>query len=236
MNELYNIYCDESCHLERDESNVMILGAISCPNYIKKDVYEDIRRIKVKHDVNSKFEIKWTKVSQAKIEFYLEILAYFFRNTELSYRCIVATGKKQLDHVTYNDGDYDKWYYKMYFFLLNPMTPPHYQYRIFIDIKDTRGGPKVAKLQQVLCHSKWDFDNEIVKDVRQIQSHESEIMQITDLLNGAMAYYHRNINSNTGKNTIIKYLIDHYDINLAKSTSPYAPKFNIFIWKPRGTH
>ena len=33
-----------------------------------------------------------------KKKFYLKLLALFFRNAELAYRCVVATGKKQLDH------------------------------------------------------------------------------------------------------------------------------------------
>jgi hypothetical protein len=29
MSEIYNIYCDESCHLEKDKIPVMVLGAVS---------------------------------------------------------------------------------------------------------------------------------------------------------------------------------------------------------------
>jgi len=29
MSLIYNIYCDESCHLEHDRQPVMVLGAIS---------------------------------------------------------------------------------------------------------------------------------------------------------------------------------------------------------------
>lgn len=34
----YNVYCDESCHLEHDNSSVMILGAMYCPEDIKTDM------------------------------------------------------------------------------------------------------------------------------------------------------------------------------------------------------
>src|ERR1700722_11096356 len=30
MSEIINVYCDESCHLEHDQSNFMVLGAIWC--------------------------------------------------------------------------------------------------------------------------------------------------------------------------------------------------------------
>ena len=52
------IYCDESCHLEHDGSNVMVLGGISCPKEKVHEVYDDIRNIKLKHGLSSWLEIK----------------------------------------------------------------------------------------------------------------------------------------------------------------------------------
>ena len=94
----YNVYCDESCHLEKDSSPVMILGAMYCPEESKKQIYEEIRSIKTKHNISTFFEIKWTKVSESKIEFYLELLDYFWENSDLHYRGLVATGKDKLNH------------------------------------------------------------------------------------------------------------------------------------------
>jgi hypothetical protein len=31
MSETFNIYCDESCHLENDHQKAMVLGAVWCP-------------------------------------------------------------------------------------------------------------------------------------------------------------------------------------------------------------
>ncbi len=31
MSQVFNIYCDESCHLEHDREKVMVLGAVWCP-------------------------------------------------------------------------------------------------------------------------------------------------------------------------------------------------------------
>ena len=31
MPQAFNVYCDESCHLEHDRQKVMILGATWCP-------------------------------------------------------------------------------------------------------------------------------------------------------------------------------------------------------------
>jgi len=215
----------------------MVLGAVKCQDNLKKRIINNIRDIKIKHGLSSWFEIKWTKVSIAKINFYLDIIDYFFRDSALSYRGVVATNKKRLDHILYNCGDYNLWYYKMYFLLLDPIIDPLEEYRIFIDIKDTQGGPKIWKLHEVLCNNKYDFKHEVIKDVKQIRSQESEVLQIADLFNGALSYVHRNLynrpGSNKGKNVIIEHLREK-GINLQLSTKRSEEKFNVFIWVPRG--
>lgn len=32
MSTVYNLYCDESCHLENDGQKAMVLGAVWCPD------------------------------------------------------------------------------------------------------------------------------------------------------------------------------------------------------------
>ncbi len=38
----YNLYCDESCHLEHDDSDVMVLGALIIPKDKKQEITENI--------------------------------------------------------------------------------------------------------------------------------------------------------------------------------------------------
>jgi len=82
MTTEYNIYCDESCHLEKDDSRVMVLGAVWCPKEVKNEVFGRIREIKAKYGFKPGFEVKWNKVSESRIDFYLELINYFFDDTE----------------------------------------------------------------------------------------------------------------------------------------------------------
>ena len=65
----YNVYCDESCHLPHDNSDLMVIGGISCPKEKVDYINKAIRDIK-KHGVFKFAEIKWTKVSKSKV-FYI---------------------------------------------------------------------------------------------------------------------------------------------------------------------
>lgn len=61
-----------------------------------------------------------------------------------------------------------------------------------MDIKDTKGGKRVQKLKEVMCNNIYDFNGEVITHIGQINSAESEILQLADLLNGALAYHYRN--------------------------------------------
>ena len=229
------IYCDESCHLEHDNAKAMLLGAISCPASEKKRICEDIRAIKEKHGLSTWTEIKWTGVSPSKVDFYLEIINYFANEPALSFRAVVAKNKKNLNHGKYNHGSHDLWYYKAYFYLLDAIICYNDEYCVYVDIKDTRGGPRVAKLREVLCNNKYDFKREVIKGIFQIRSHESEILQMTDLIMGAIGYYHNdryNLDSSSkAKNQVLKALLDKYHREITRGTYRGTHKMDIFLWR-----
>ena len=78
MSRIYNIYCDESCHLENDGQKPMVLGAVWLPLDKAREVAERIREIKEQHGVSRWYEMKWTKVSPSKVDLYRNIIDYFF--------------------------------------------------------------------------------------------------------------------------------------------------------------
>lgn len=70
MSETFNIYCDESCHLENDGQKAMVLGAVWCPEVKRLEIAQRLREIKIRHKLSADFEIKWTKVGATKLQFY----------------------------------------------------------------------------------------------------------------------------------------------------------------------
>lgn len=232
MSQIYNIYCDESCHLENDKQESMAMGAIWCPIDEAAIAFKRIREIKIQNKLSPKFEIKWTKVSPAKIDFYLDLVDYFFDNSNLHFRCLVIPDKKMINHERFKQ-THDEWYYKMYFDLLKTILAPENKYRVYIDIKDTNGGEKVKKLREVLCNNLYDFDREIIEWAQIVKSNEIELMQISDFLLGAISYANRGLKSSTAKNKIIERIKERSSYTLLKSTLFQENKFNIFIWRAR---
>jgi hypothetical protein len=106
------------------------------------------------------------------------------------------------------------------------------RYRIFLDIKDTLGGKRVAKLHDVLCNNLYDFDREIVSSVQLVHSHEIEEMQLTDLLIGALSYQARGLNTSPAKLALIQRFKERSKLSLERSTLLGAKKVNLLFWQP----
>ncbi len=226
----YNIYCDESCHLENDKQNVMVLGALSCPTEKRKDIAERIREIKESNGFRRTIELKWTKVSKGGVDLYLDVIDYFFDNDDLKFRGVVIPDKMKLDHGKYNQ-THDTWYYKMLFLTLNFLMQSNDSYNVYIDIKDTRSAKKMEKLHDVLCCSNYDFDSNIIRKIQSVRSDEVEQIQLVDLLIGALSYANRYLSDNAGKQSLISRIRDRSGFSLLQSTTLGERKFNILRWK-----
>jgi hypothetical protein len=228
---LFNVYCDESCHLEHDRIPVMAWGALSCPAEDARAIAEAVRALKAEHGLARDFEAKWSKVSPAKAAFYLALIDLFLDDERLRFRGLVVPDKSLLDHRRFEQS-HDDWYYKMYFTMLRPIfTAPH-RYRIYLDVKDTRGGPKTRKLHEVLANSLFDFERQTVERVQQVRSHESELLQLADILIGALTYANRGLATSPAKAAILERLRASLGQQALSRTSTFAAtKFNILVWR-----
>lgn len=231
----YNIYCDESCHIQHDGNDIMIIGGVFCPKKNVKEINKEIRKIKEKYGI-SKSEVKWHKVSNNKLDFYCELINYFFSNEELNFRCVIAPEKKKLDLKSFSLS-YDDWYYRIYYLLLKEIVSVDAEYFIYMDIKDTNGSSKIKKLKLVLNNMLYTFYNDVVKNIQLVRSDEIEIIQLSDILIGAVSYVNRELNnSDNAKSKIIDLIMEKTGQSLKYTTNPkvFHNKFDVFRWKPRG--
>jgi len=233
MSEIYNIYCDESCHLENDHQGVMVLGAVWCPLDEVSEIAMRLREIKIHHNLKPDFEVKWTKVSPAKAQFYIDWMDYFFDDDDLHFRALIVPDKSKLRHEAFPGQEHDTWYYKMYFDMLKVIFSPQARYRIYLDIKDTHGGAKIKKLHNVLCSNQYDFTHEIIERVQLVRSHEIEILQLADLLIGAVSYRNRGLHGNEGKLRLVERMKRRSGYNLKTTTLLQEMKVNLFRWHAR---
>lgn len=227
--QLFNLYCDESCHLEHDQQRIMVLGAVTCPAAEARRIARSIRVLKDKHGLARNFEIKWSKVSPAKMDFYRDLIDLFFEEKSLRFRALVVADKSRLRHEDY-DQDHDTWYYKMYYYMLLPLLRAQARFRIYLDIKDTRSEIKVQRLGKFLRSHLADGTGSILENIQQIRSHEAVQMQLADLLIGLVGYRNRGLDSSAGKRALVDRFHFHFPHEITRSTSYGSSKVNIFVW------
>lgn len=227
----FHIYCDESCHLENDHQKVMVLGAVTCPLEKTREIAARIRELKVQHGLPPGFEVKWSKVSNGKLDFYLSLLDYFFDDSDLSFRALVVSDKTALDHDGFGQS-HDDFYYKMYFDMLKVLLDPSCRYDIYLDIKDTRSNDKTQHLHEVLANNAYDFQRQIVRRIQLVRSEQVQQIQLADLLIGAVSYLHRGLASNPAKLALIDRMKKRSRYSLRQSTLLRERKVNIFVWRP----
>lgn len=228
--KIFNIYCDESCHLEHDRQKAMAIGGVWCMQSKKDEIFRRLREIKMEHGLSPSFEIKWNKVSATKLAFYRDVVDYFFDNSDLHFRVLVVPNKDKLELGT-DSLSHDEFYYKMYFNMLKTLFEPGCGYNIYIDIKDTQGQRKVESLHEALCNNHYDFNRDMIKRVQQVRSEEVELVALADLLTGAMTYLHRGMDTSPAKLSLIERMRQRSGYNLMSSTLYREEKFNVFVWR-----
>jgi hypothetical protein len=229
LSAIYNVYCDESCHLQHDSQPIMVLGAVWCPLEHVRPATLRLREIKAKHGLAPQAELKWTKLAPANLAMYLEVLDYFFDTDGLSFRALVAD-KRHLRHEEFGQ-THDDWYFKMYFDLLKFILEPGSSFRIYLDLKDTRSAAKIRHLHDVLAHNLYDFSRDIVERVQAVRSHEVELMQLSDVLIGAVSTANRSSAASPAKGAFVERMRQRSRYTLLRSTLLRERKVNLFHWQ-----
>ncbi len=230
-----NVYCDESCHLPNDRHPALVLGAIACPKEHARDVAVSLREARIRHGLSPHLEIKWGGVSPSKLDFFLDVFDLFWEDPLLRFRSVVAS-KKNLNHETYGQ-DHDGWYHKMYYQLLRYLITSNSgdQFRVYLDVKDTRSSARIKFLHDVICNGMHDFAHEILQNVQSLRSHEVPLIQLTDLLTGAMSYAARprTPDDSGAKLEFISVIERRIGRSLATTSWLSEKKFNVFVWEPQ---
>ena len=203
---VYNYYCDESCHLQKDGKRFMVLGYIAAPLHKIEQMKGELKSLRVKY--KNTLEVKWTYLNEWNYPFYAKLVDWFFKKGGIRFRAIIV----------------DKFYYLMYYQLLFHTLDPVWHYNIYLDIKDNLSSYRTEKLKDIL-----NVRMEIIEKIQHVRSHELDLLQLCDLFIGAIAY---NLNqtekASEAKVRFIEKLKIRTRTDLESTTSKRISKFNLF--------
>ncbi|HQG94166.1 MAG TPA: DUF3800 domain-containing protein [Candidatus Syntrophosphaera sp.] len=226
----YSIFCDESGHLLDLQQKVMVLGALQAPKERVASISAKLKQIKRDHGLNEHWELKWTKISNSKIDYYKSIIDYFMDEKDLHFRCVVVPDKNILDHERF-DRSHDDFYYVMFYYALREMIYNRNSYDVFFDYKDAFQSEKLYVLKKYL-QDQCVINVDSLR-LHTIQSYESQLIQLTDLLIGVIGYANKEIKSSAAKTELVDYTQSQVKVSLVRSSALFNKKFNVFVWSPR---
>lgn len=229
----FDIYCDESYPDIFTSSNTdkefLVIGSLWLPHDKREDFKTNIHSLRDKHKIGNEF--KWRKVSPSKVNFYKELLDYFFDQGEsLRFRSIVVD-RRQVDFKAYHDSDAELGFYKFYYQMLHHWILDYNEYQIFCDLKSNRISTRLETLKRTLNRSNIYSD---IKCVQAVRSKESVLLQTVDLLTGAVA---AKFNLNDTIKSAKQELICHIENKIGhpiRHTAKAEEKFNVFKINPGG--
>lgn len=220
----YVIYCDESCHDLTAHHTFMSIGGLLVPQSEKAALSRGLRLLMRSCDLNS--EVKWSKVSNKRLEDYKKLVNFFFKHKQLKFRAIVVEqAKVRLDK--YHGKDRELAFYKFYYEMLEKWLKAGNEYLILLDYKNNRGADRYKTLKRYLeSHLRgkaW------IRDLTIVNSKETPFAQLCDLLTGAVAAAYNIPKAGSAKDQLSDYIASKAGYpKLRVKTALSVNKFNIF--------
>lgn len=220
----YVVYCDESRHDGAEQNRFMSIGSLWLPRGKKPELTKQFRALR--ESVGLKGEVKWSKVSEKKLEAYRKLVDFFFDQPDLRFRVIVVDQSK-VDVYRFHAGDRELGFYKFYFEMLEKWIEPGSRYLVLLDFKRDEGADRHGTLRRVLENTTkgkaW------IDDLTVIDSHESPLAQLNDLLTGAVAATWCGLRQGGAKEKLTAYITKRRGASLKTATAgPGLCKFNLF--------
>lgn len=220
----YVVYCDESRHDGAEHNRYMAIGSLWLPRSTKEQFTKEFRALR--ESIGLKGEIKWSKVSAKKLEAYQKVVDFFFSKPDMRFRVIVVDQSK-VDAIKFHGNDRELGFYKFYFEMLEKWIEPNNRYLVLLDFKKNKGADRYSKLRRVLENKSkgkaW------IDDLTVIDSHESPLAQLCDLLTGSVAATWCGLQPQGAKEQLSAYIAQRRGHLLKTANAgPGVSKFNLF--------
>ncbi|MFN0137419.1 MAG: DUF3800 domain-containing protein [Phycisphaerae bacterium] len=217
------IYCDESCHDLTAHHAWMAIGGLRMSRDRKPELARELRKLCEARGLRG--EIKWKKVSASCLEGYKSFVDFFFAHAELRFRAIIVEQAKI--KMERHGRDRELCFYKFYYEMLEKWIEPPADYLILLDQKQNRDADRFSTLRTYLARrvrgTSW------IADLTVINSHESRLAQLCDLLTGAVAAAYNGTKEGGPKQALAAYVAAKAGFStLRTSTALTAQKFNLF--------
>jgi len=224
----FEVYCDESrpdlFASKKPKAKYMVVGSVWLPADHRNEFKASIHLLRDKHRIGGEF--KWQKVSPSRVGFYKELVHWFVQAGErLRFRCIAVEHAK-VDLVHYHANDQELGFYKFYYQMLHHWIMDFNEYVVFCDAKKNRDPKRLHVLRRCLDASNL---SSFVRNAQAIQSNESVLIQLADVLTGmAAARLNNSLAQGSAKAEVVQFTEKLLGRKI-RHTCCAEQKFNVFV-------
>lgn len=234
---LFHIYCDES---RQSKDRFMVIGGIIIPS----DNVDGFNKTMEKFRLETKMfsELKWTKVTNQKLSEYKRFVEYFFamNNTDKLHFHSIIIDNQSVDHKKFNKGNKELGFYKFYYqLLLNTfgrlyLKNEENSFNVHLDYRNT--SYSLNTLRIILnrgIKKKYGVENNPFKVIEPRDSKKSELIQINDIILGAIGFqkngYDLLADTRISKKELTNFIALQSGLKNLKEDSPWG-KNRFTIW------
>lgn len=236
-----HIYCDES---RQTADRYMIIGGLIVSREHEVRVQQAIHSYRIDNQMYA--ELKWTKVSDQKLTEYQRLVDLFFSLSSIMYFKAIVVDTSEIDHNRYNKNNPELGFYKlMYQFLLHSFgqeLQPGDRCTVHLDQRTTKHY-KLSTLCAILnngLRKKYHLEGRPIRNVQAVDSKGNDLIQIADVLMGAIGYEMNGAHTRTNAKRAKVHLAEHIAqsvgiINLQQPTPRRQRHFSVWHFHFRNT-
>ncbi|HVA47717.1 MAG TPA: DUF3800 domain-containing protein [Pirellulales bacterium] len=223
----FEVYCDESrpdlfASQREGIGRFMVIGSLWIKATDRAVFKEELNAIRNRHTTFG--EMKWRSVAPARQAFYLEVIDWFVaKKLDCRYRCIVVD-VPQVNLLKFHEADQELGFYKFYYQLLHHWIFDFNRYEIFVDHKRNRERDRLKVLRR--CLDRTNISSEVAR-VQALDSRDSQFIQLTDVLTGAVSARFHGMPASPARKAVIDRLEGRLNRKILPTSRDVA-KFNIF--------
>jgi hypothetical protein len=180
---LLDIYVDESC---KQDHEMMVIGGNAVKTINVPYILERFRGVREKH--NTWGEVKWQKVSKTKLGFYTDFVDQFFRLAQLElirFHCLYVD-TNQFKHKGDREETYNKLMYQLLLHKFGRKYGSEHQIHVYIDSDFTSQDPETMRPMLNAVLIRYRIRTAPFRRLAYVKSHDTDLVQVTDLIVGAV--------------------------------------------------
>lgn len=236
---LLHVYCDES---RQTQDRYMVFGGI----IIRASALEPFNQaMKLWRDAqNMHAELKWTKVSNQKLAEYKSLVDLFFSlagRNQVHFRSVVFD-TTQIDYKAFHEGDKELGFYKFFYqFVLHSFGKYAVEKdrRMIVYFDQRQSKQKLSTFCVILnrgIRKKFKCDRDVVRSVQAVDSKKCDLMQVADVLMGAIGYQnndcHLRPRARRAKIELADYIAQKAKLVSLKQKTPWGMRhFGIWMFQ-----